>query len=133
MAKNRKNNTPQRAAPRGLTGWLFLIIEESRIAASGQILGNLGSHHVVQFQGTPTYTRMMNEQQMEILTLFSTEEERQTFMAQWVIENQSPEGVADLDDGAGDDAEDGPEGCDETGPDVTDESQPETEGSPEAA
>lgn len=104
MSKKR-NNTSHNAKPNGLAGWVFLILEGNQIAAQGQILGSIGSHHVVQFQGIPTYTRVMNPAQMEILTLFPNGEQMQGFLSEWIVENQ-PHPPADDTDVA----------CDEGGP-----------------
>ena len=66
-----------------LTGFFFCAIVQDTIQIVGRVLSELEHTYLCQFDSTPSYTRLMTEQDMLALTLFPTQGHLEEFIEAW--------------------------------------------------
>ena len=86
--KRTKKKQPQhQRGTFGLAGWIFLVLEKEKLVAQGQVLASPSpTHHLVQFNTNPPYSRMLSNEALQEGSLYPTPEAAQAFLTTYMAQ-----------------------------------------------
>lgn len=85
--RTKKRQPQQQRGTFGLAGWIFLVLEEDRLVAQGQVIASPSpTHHLVQFNTNPPYSRILSNEALQEGSLYPTPEAAQAFLTSYMAQ-----------------------------------------------